>query len=308
MELLALDQIVLIFGGTSGIGLATGIEYVRRGARYVFLVGRDRSRFESYTTQKLYQSGIDVGKIRYVQGDVRIPESVRSIISTIHDQYGHISVFFNNAGVVDSKDGDLTAPKFRDIRHVANNLEYTTRYESGTSTFRYTEDAILTNMVGIVNCLNAELSYIRDKYSGMTTSLVCIINTSSETAKSPDKSIPVYSATKAAVSSLTESIAAQVGKEISPLRGYPTVRINAILPGPVYTPLLVQSSVNSREQAFGVMENPETLNNMNREFGKYSNLGRIGSAQEIANVVVFLSSNLASYIHGALISIDGGSR
>ena len=92
-----------------------------------------------------------------------------------------------------------------------------------------------------------------------------------------------YGAGKAAVIQLTKTIAFYCGK-----RGY-NIRCNAVLPGPVETPIMKNFSEEQRKANT-----------------KGIPLGRFGDAQEIAAAIAFLSSNEASYITGAALSVDGG--
>lgn len=96
-----------------------------------------------------------------------------------------------------------------------------------------------------------------------------------------------YSATKAAVRSLVRSFAA----ELSP-RG---IRVNAVSPGPVETPLWSKTGMEEAE-----------IGEFGQEVGKMVPLGRFGRADEMAKVVLFLASDAASYVTGADVAADGG--
>jgi NAD(P)-dependent dehydrogenase (short-subunit alcohol dehydrogenase family) len=91
-----------------------------------------------------------------------------------------------------------------------------------------------------------------------------------------------YSATKHGIVGLTKTIAGEYGRD--------NIRINAIAPGTNETPMV---------KAFP----PEAIKAM----GEAVPMGRLGQPHEVGNVVAFLLSDEASYIHGAVISIDGGS-
>jgi NAD(P)-dependent dehydrogenase (short-subunit alcohol dehydrogenase family) len=92
----------------------------------------------------------------------------------------------------------------------------------------------------------------------------------------------VYSATKHAVVGLTKAIAGEYGRE--------NIRINAIAPGTNETPMVKAYP----EEAIKMMAEAVPM-------------GRLGQPHEVANVVSFLLSDESSYIHGAVISIDGGA-
>jgi NAD(P)-dependent dehydrogenase (short-subunit alcohol dehydrogenase family) len=104
----------------------------------------------------------------------------------------------------------------------------------------------------------------------------------------------VYSTTKAAVNNLTVNLAQGVKKD--------GVTINTVSPGAILTPPMVAMGL---EQGMGetVAEVEESFNQM---MGSEAPFPRMGSVDEVANVVVFLASPLASYVHGANIRVDGG--
>ena len=109
-----------------------------------------------------------------------------------------------------------------------------------------------------------------------------IVNTASLGGVVGMPTLGAYSATKHAVIGLTKTIAGEYGRE--------NIRINAIAPGTNETPMV---------KAFP----PEAIIAM----AEAVPMGRLGQPHEVANVVAFLLSEEASYIHGAVISIDGGS-
>jgi 3-oxoacyl-[acyl-carrier protein] reductase len=110
----------------------------------------------------------------------------------------------------------------------------------------------------------------------------CIVNVASELAYLGRSGASAYAATKGAVLSMTRSWAREHG---------PRLRVNAVAPGPVDTPLLAFASMSEAEQALET-DNP---------------LGRIGQPEEIAAVVGFLVSPAASFITGQCFSADGGA-
>lgn len=121
-----------------------------------------------------------------------------------------------------------------------------------------------------------------------------IINISSAAAVQPSPGMGVYSATKAAINNLTVTFAQSMQTD--------GVTINTVSPGAIITPAMVQMAQDQgmgatweeAEAAFASMMPPSFP------------FKRMGKVDEIASVVMFLASPLASYIHGANIRVDGG--
>ncbi|MEA4945285.1 MAG: SDR family oxidoreductase [Propionicimonas sp.] len=110
-----------------------------------------------------------------------------------------------------------------------------------------------------------------------------IINTSSIQAYEPSAHLLDYAATKAAVNSITVNLAEQLGP-----RG---IRVNAVAPGPIWTPL--QPATRTAEEL--------------EQFGSDSPLGRAGQPAEVAPAFVFLASEqTASYVSGSILGVTGG--
>ncbi|MTI69966.1 MAG: 3-oxoacyl-[acyl-carrier-protein] reductase [Firmicutes bacterium] len=136
-------------------------------------------------------------------------------------------------------------------------------------------DVINVNLTGAYNlCKSLIRSMIRKKNG-------CIINISSVVGITGNPGQCNYSASKAGLIGLTKSLAKEVGKK--------NIRVNAIAPGFIET------------------EMTDKLNeNVIKEYKKNIPLKKLGSPEDIANTVAFLASDLASYITGQVIVVDGG--
>lgn len=110
-----------------------------------------------------------------------------------------------------------------------------------------------------------------------------IINISSGLGIAPELTSPAYCMTKSGIIMLTKCLAQQLAEE--------NIRVNAVLPGPIDTPLLRNSLTTDAE-----LEEYKNLNPMKK----------IGTPEDVANVVLFLASDLAKYVTGGLYSVDGG--
>ncbi|HYF07324.1 MAG TPA: SDR family oxidoreductase, partial [Acetobacteraceae bacterium] len=107
-----------------------------------------------------------------------------------------------------------------------------------------------------------------------------IINTTSINATDPSPSLLAYATTKGAIANFTGGLSGLVAKQ--------GIRVNAVAPGPIWTPLI-----------------PSTMGDV-ADFGKNTPLGRAGQPAELAPAYVLLASDEASYITGAVIPVTGG--
>ena len=125
----------------------------------------------------------------------------------------------------------------------------------------------------------------------------CIINNASDLARQPESLFPDYAAAKAAVLSLTKCLALEEG---------PAIRVNAVAPGPIETPLW--TSPNGLAARLALVHHLPPQEAVSHELRlRRLPLGRLGRPEEVANVMVFLASDLASFVTGSVWGIDGGS-
>ena len=109
-----------------------------------------------------------------------------------------------------------------------------------------------------------------------------IVNTTSINAKNPTPTLLAYATTKGAIANFTTGLAGLVAE-----RG---IRVNAVAPGPIWTPLIPSTLPPDKVESFG----------------KDTPLGRVGQPAELAGAYVLLASDEASYITGAIIPVTGG--
>lgn len=124
-----------------------------------------------------------------------------------------------------------------------------------------------------------------------------IVNNASDLARQPEP-VPVdYGASKSAVLALTKSLARAEA---------PKIRVNAVAPGPVWTPFW--SKPGGFAETMGKFHNMPPKQAVEHEMNlRQLPLARLGEPEEVANVVVFLASDLASFVTSAVWGVDGGS-
>lgn len=187
-------------------------------------------------------------------GDLRDEQTCRDVVARAVEGLGGLNVVVNNAGY-----------------HWA-------RGEAGLSglTADQVDRTMRTNLYATLWVSQAALEHLGRGDS--------IIITSSVQAYDPSVSMIDYAATKAALNNLTGSLAQDLGAD--------GIRVNAVAPGPIWTPLGPATKT------------PEAVANMGRD----TPLGRIGQPAELAGAYVFLASPAeASYVSGTVLGVTGGS-
>ena len=154
-------------------------------------------------------------------------------------------------------------------------------------THRYDEDmfdrVIAVNVKGVFLGLRHVLPVMLKQGRGS------IVNTASVAGLVASPGMPAYVASKHAVIGLTKTAAGEVARS--------GVRVNCVCPGPIDTRMI---------HSLETMLDPEDPNGVGRRYQSNIPLGRYGTAEEVANVVIFLASDMASNITGAHYVVDGG--
>lgn len=192
------------------------------------------------------------GDVAYTRADVRDAAQMERFVTDTVARWGRLDIAFNNAGI------DLPPAPIAD---------------TDIAGF---DDQVATNLRGVFVAMKYELPHLVRAKGTM-------INTASIGGRHAFPNIVAYGATKAAVIHMTRAAAQEYGRD---------VRISAIAPGPIETPMLERVRRDwqvTTEQL--VAPYP---------------MRRAGTPEEVAGVVLFLASDAASYVSGHVIGIDGG--
>ena len=320
------DYVVLIFGGTSGIGLMTMIDFINNGASHIIIASRSDWKWnrainklkEVYSIElnQIDSTNLKIGHstIEYYPCDVRLEDSVKETIQYTINKYQYINVYFNNAGIQPTTghtDGEITELEFPSSQDEAGIISYhvplTSQSQSksngpcSTPASPYCENPIATFVMGLTYCLKTELNFALKQNPAIPVS---IINTCSRNGVNiPSADRPIYSACKAFIYSITQTSATQA-TEAAQKRGQ-SIRINCIAPGPILTPLEIPIFVEKTN----VFDNlsPTEMKTFKQKGSVGVPLKRTGRTNEISPTVLFLADETqSSYITGSCISIDGG--
>lgn len=300
-------KVVFVSGGTSGIGLATSLAFAAAGARKVVVCGRQPTKWTSIAQPAIAQHNIPAGIIEYVQCDVRVYDQVRQVVQSIVRRYDRLDVAFNNAGIAA---GAPVSQQSLNSKAISGNglsfdlpgpqpWSYSTTGCADpslqTPTSPFCENAVFTDGIGVWNCMKAELEVMVKQLP--SSDPPSIVNTASVNSIWGSPGGVFYAAAKAMVHLLTKGVAVEQATtpSVQVLPNLP-IRINCVMPGAVYTPLLSNQIAPNA-----------SYDKTNAAAKAGVPMGRIAMPQEIAPAVLFLADNSrASYITGASLVIDGG--
>jgi NAD(P)-dependent dehydrogenase (short-subunit alcohol dehydrogenase family) len=240
------DKIVLITGGTSGIGLATAQLFVEQGAK-VIVTGR--------SPESLAQAEQVLGNAaQVVRADTANLDDIDRVVAGIRERHGRLDVIFVNAGI-----GAFVPLEQADEKHFDSIFDVNIK-----GAFFTVQKALPLLGQGASIVFNSSVAGIR----GM-------------------QQFSVYSATKAALAGLTRALAAELAG-----RG---IRVNAVAPGPIETPILGRSGLT-----------PEVVAGVKEQLSQGVALKRMGQSEEVARATLFLASNDSSFVTGQELAVDGG--
>ncbi|HKS60595.1 MAG TPA: SDR family oxidoreductase [Xanthobacteraceae bacterium] len=254
MSGLLANHIAAVTGAGSGIGRAIAQGYAREGAQVAVLDLNGEAASE--TAQQILNAG---GKAMAFTLDVTDRDACRVMATKVAGEVGNISILVNNAGI--NRRNAFTA-------------------DAG-AVIKDWDDIIAINLNGTFNVTHAFVEQLR-----ATKGRIVNIGSIQSFVHVRTPNSPAYTTSKHGVLGFTRALAAELGKD--------GVRVNAIGPGLIETPLNAAVRAN----------NPELI----KVFLDHTPLGRAGKPEDIVGPAIFLASDLSAYVTGTILMADGGYR
>ena len=318
MEYGCRNKVVVISGGTSGIGLAAARVFWLDGA-IVSIVGRDNAKgmkalaaiagckdpeaavfpgLPEGTDTLSAAEGLagdgsgtrdssvpgtteELARLRYIRADVTKPADCR-MAAAIAAYYGkdRIDILVNSAGMYQEK-------RIENISVADYNRIMDVNVKGTLLMIQACQPCMLPHgetETGVAGSAAEETAAAENAGSGAVQDR-CIINIASDAGIGGNYGCPVYCASKGAVVSLTKALALDFA---------PDIRVNCICPGDVDTPLLTAQLAAAKGSY------------TKEEMGEGYPLGRIAAAEEVAHVICSMASPANSFMTGAVVPVDGG--
>ena len=243
------SKVGLVTGGGSGIGRATALAFVRKGAKVV--VADVAVNDGEETVRLIKENG---GNAIFLKCDISKAAEVEAMVNKAVGTYGRLDYAFNNAGILGIMSAIVDYPE-----EIWNKV-------------------LSTNLTGAWLCMKYEIPQMLRQGGG------AIVNTASVQGFNGGPGFSAYNASKHGVVGITKTAALEYAKA--------GIRVNAVCPG------VIETSMNERIES----EHPEMRSLL---LGRHP-VGRFGRPNEVAEAVVWLCSEAASFVTGHAMVVDGG--
>jgi 3-oxoacyl-[acyl-carrier protein] reductase len=241
------DKVVLVTGGSRGIGRACAVAFAKAGAGTVVISYAGNEAAAQETLGLIQAAGAKGEALKF---DVADTAACASNVEHIVKTHGRLDVLVNNAGV--AVDGLVMRVKDEDW-----------------------DKQLDTNLKGAFALIRAASRPMMKQRGGAIVNLTSIVGESGNGGQA------AYSASKAGLIGLTKSVAKELASR--------NVRVNAVSPGFIGTDMTAHIPEELRQKMVESIP-----------------LARLGSSEEVANAVVFLASDAATYITGEVLKVNGG--
>lgn len=270
------DKVALVTGAGGGFGKAIALQLGMEGAKIG--VNDISSAGVESTLAAMRESGIEGLAL---EGDVSKVDQVEKMFGKIVSRWGTVDLLVNNAGIgMKSEWEDYRELHNKCVLKAVSEIMETGKVQESmkvTSSFKdeWWHTTLDVNLNSVFYCTREALKIMEEKRRGK------IINLASITGVHGEPNVPAYATAKGGIIAFTKSVAKEViGSGII---------VNAVAPGYCDTPLL--NGID--EQLLGILKAQIPL-------------GRLGTAQEIASLVVYLATDDADFIVGQVIGPNGG--
>jgi len=278
-------KVALVTGASAGIGRAIAKELGREGVRLV-VTGRRRAELEKVADEI---AALGAPRAGIVAHDALADDYVDAVVNQCEGTLGGVDILMNNAGGSRAFGKDATDEQWAEALtlNFTRHRQLTNRLLPGMQARKWGRVVNITGKqepdgVNGAFCAKAAIPLMRRARGG------AIVNVASVRSVVAGGGNLQYDTTKAAVAGLTRALAADHSPE--------GIRVNAVGPGPIFTPFHQR-----RIAASG-----ETVEQYNARAAQGTMLKRPGRAEEVAAAILFLASDDASYVTGALLFVDGG--
>ncbi len=239
-------KVVLVTGGSRGIGRACAVAFAKRGATVVLTyVGNEAAAHESVA--QVTAAG---GKGKALRLDAADTKACAEVIDAVVSEFGRLDVLVNNAGI--SIDGLVMRVKDDDW-----------------------DRQLDTNLKGAFALIRAASRPMMKQRGGAVVNLTSVVGQMGNAGQA------AYAASKAGLIGLTKAVARELASR--------NIRVNAVAPGFIESDMTAKIPEASRTALLQSVA-----------------LGRLGHADEVAQVVLFLSSDAAAYVTGEVVKVNGG--
>jgi 3-oxoacyl-[acyl-carrier protein] reductase len=239
-------RVVLVTGGSRGIGRACAVAFAKAGAKVI--IGYAHNEAAAQETVSALSNALGVGAA--LRLDVADAQACAAAVESIIKEHGRFDVLVNNAGI--AVDGLVMRLKDDDWDRQIN-----------------------TNLKGAFALIRAASRQMMKQKAGV------IVNISSVVGETGNAGQAAYSASKAGLIGLTKSVARELASR--------NIRVNAVSPGFIATDMTSAIPGPAKDKLLDSIP-----------------LARLGTAEEVAQAVLFLASDAASYITGEVLKVNGG--